>query len=42
MSELQVKPALLLRENGFRAQALNGGFPRWEATGLPVERAARE
>jgi len=26
----------LLRENGFRARRLDGGFPEWKAAGLPV------
>jgi rhodanese-related sulfurtransferase len=26
-----------LRENGYQAQALDGGFPAWEAKGYPVE-----
>jgi rhodanese-related sulfurtransferase len=26
----------LLRESGYDARALEGGFPAWEASGLPV------
>lgn len=29
--------ATLLRESGFDAQALDGGFPAWEAAGYPIE-----
>jgi rhodanese-related sulfurtransferase len=29
--------AALLRESGYRAQALDGGYPAWEAKGYPVE-----
>ena len=32
------RTAALLRESGYEAQALDGGFPAWEAAGLPVER----
>jgi rhodanese-related sulfurtransferase len=28
----------LLRESGYEAQALDGGFPAWEGAGFPVER----
>jgi rhodanese-related sulfurtransferase len=31
------RAATLLRENGFDAQALGGGYPGWKAAGLPVE-----
>ena len=30
--------ATLLRESGFDARALEGGFPAWEAPGYPVAR----
>jgi rhodanese-related sulfurtransferase len=30
--------AALLRESGFRAQALEGGFPAWVEGGYPVDR----
>ena len=30
--------AALLRESGYNARALDGGFPAWEAAGYPVER----
>ena len=33
------RAAALLRESGYDAQALDGGFPAWEAGGHPVERA---
>jgi rhodanese-related sulfurtransferase len=29
--------AALLRESGYEARALEGGFPAWEASGYPVE-----
>ena len=29
--------AALLRESGYDAQALDGGFPAWNEAGLPVE-----
>ncbi|HEY7348603.1 MAG TPA: rhodanese-like domain-containing protein [Ktedonobacterales bacterium] len=32
--------AALLREQGYQAQALDGGYPRWKEVGLPVEAAA--
>ncbi len=32
------RTAALLRESGYDAQALDGGFPAWEAAGYPVER----
>lgn len=31
------RAAELLREGGYRAQAVSGGFLAWEETGLPVE-----
>jgi rhodanese-related sulfurtransferase len=31
--------AALLRENGYQAQALDGGYPHWKEVGLPVEEA---
>jgi 3-mercaptopyruvate sulfurtransferase SseA len=31
------RSAALLRASGHQAQALAGGFPGWEAAGLPVE-----
>jgi rhodanese-related sulfurtransferase len=31
----------VLRENGYKAQALNGGYPAWKEAGLPVEEATR-
>jgi rhodanese-related sulfurtransferase len=30
--------ATLLRESGFEARALDGGFPAWERAGFPVTR----
>ena len=33
------RSAALLRASGYEAQALEGGFPSWEAAGYPVERA---
>jgi rhodanese-related sulfurtransferase len=35
------RTAALLRESGYQAQALDGGFPAWSEAGLPVERDAR-
>jgi len=32
------RTAALLRESGYDAKALDGGFPAWEAAGYPVER----
>jgi rhodanese-related sulfurtransferase len=32
------RAAALLRESGYQAQALAGGFPAWEAGEYPVER----
>jgi rhodanese-related sulfurtransferase len=29
--------ARLLRESGYQAQALDGGFPAWKEKGYPVE-----
>jgi rhodanese-related sulfurtransferase len=29
--------AALLRESGYEAQAMDGGFPAWKAAGYPVE-----
>ena len=34
--------AAQLRESGFMAQALQGGFPAWESAGYPVETGAAE
>jgi rhodanese-related sulfurtransferase len=31
------RAAALLRESGFKAQALDGGFPAWKAAGYPIE-----
>jgi rhodanese-related sulfurtransferase len=31
------RAAALLRESGFQAQALDGGFPAWQASGYPIE-----
>ncbi|HEY7355210.1 MAG TPA: rhodanese-like domain-containing protein [Ktedonobacterales bacterium] len=31
--------AALLREHGYQARALDGGYPRWKEVGLPVEEA---
>lgn len=31
------RTAALLRESGYYAQALDGGFPAWQAAGYPVE-----
>lgn len=31
------RTAKLLRESGYDAKALDGGFPAWEDAGLPVE-----
>lgn len=28
---------LILRDNGFRASAIEGGFGAWKAAGLPTE-----
>lgn len=36
------RAASLLSARGLQAMALAGGFPAWEAAGLPVERAHRE
>lgn len=33
--------AALLREKGYQAQALDGGYPRWKEVGLPVEEAVQ-
>lgn len=30
--------AALLRESGYDAQALDGGFPAWEAAGYTIEK----
>jgi rhodanese-related sulfurtransferase len=32
--------SILLRERGYNATALNGGFPAWKAAGLPIETEA--
>jgi rhodanese-related sulfurtransferase len=32
------RAAALLPERGYRAQALDGGFPAWVAAGYPVDR----
>jgi phage shock protein E len=34
------RAAALLRESGYDASALEGGFPAWEAAGYPVERSS--
>jgi rhodanese-related sulfurtransferase len=34
------RTAALLRESGYHARALDGGFPAWQAAGLPVEQGA--
>jgi rhodanese-related sulfurtransferase len=31
------RTAKLLRESGYEAQALDGGFPAWKAAGYPIE-----
>jgi rhodanese-related sulfurtransferase len=31
------RAAALLRESGYQAQALDGGFPAWKRAGYPVE-----
>jgi rhodanese-related sulfurtransferase len=31
------RAAALLRESGYDARALEGGFPAWQAAGYPVE-----
>jgi phage shock protein E len=31
------RAAALLRESGYEARALDGGFPAWAAAGLPTE-----
>jgi rhodanese-related sulfurtransferase len=31
------RAAALLRESGFDARALEGGFPAWKAAGYPAE-----
>jgi len=31
------RAAALLREHGFQARALDGGYPGWKAQGFPVE-----
>ncbi|MCC6167856.1 MAG: hypothetical protein IT329_11565 [Caldilineaceae bacterium] len=31
------RAAALLRESGYEARALEGGFPAWQAAGYPVE-----
>ena len=31
--------AALLREKGYQAQTLDGGYPHWKEVGLPVEEA---
>jgi len=33
------RAAALLAEKGYKAMAINGGFPAWQDAGLPVERA---
>lgn len=33
------RAAALLSEKGFKAMAINGGFPAWQTAGLPVEKA---
>lgn len=33
------RAAALLRENGYDARALDGGYPLWKETGLPVAEA---
>jgi 3-mercaptopyruvate sulfurtransferase SseA len=32
----------LLRKNGFQSRRLAGGFPDWQAAGLPIEVAPQE
>jgi rhodanese-related sulfurtransferase len=32
------RAAALLREHGYQARTLDGGFPEWEGAGMPVER----
>ena len=34
------RAAALLRENGYAARALDGGYPTWKEAGLPVVEAA--
>lgn len=31
------RAAALLRESGYEAQALDGGFPAWKAAAYPVD-----
>ncbi|NLD73238.1 MAG: hypothetical protein GX649_11030 [Chloroflexi bacterium] len=33
------RAAALLRESGYDARALEGGFPAWQEAGHPVEKA---
>jgi rhodanese-related sulfurtransferase len=33
------RAAALLRESGYRAQALEGGYPAWVAAGYPTDKA---
>lgn len=35
--ETSARAALMLRQKGFRASALLGGFEGWKQAGLPVE-----
>jgi rhodanese-related sulfurtransferase len=32
------RAAMQLRESGYQAQALDGGFPAWQAAGYTVEK----
>ncbi len=36
------RAAALLREQGYLARALDGGFPEWQVAGMPVERAVQD
>jgi rhodanese-related sulfurtransferase len=36
------RTATLLRESGYQARALDGGFPAWAAADLPSEREVGE
>jgi len=31
------RAAALLRESGYQAMALEGGFPAWKASGYPIQ-----
>ena len=35
------RAAVLLREHGYQARAIDGGYPAWQEAGLPVESTPR-